>query len=88
MAQASTDLASLIHQARAHKKGNSEFALFSNYDGTWTAQLGNVDFQSVRLGEGRPEFEEEGASPEEAVSQLIKTMRIGPRRDYLVGLGE
>ncbi|MCU0826670.1 MAG: hypothetical protein MUE52_04530 [Tabrizicola sp.] len=85
MAQEITDLASLIHDARAQKKGNREFALFSNNDGSWTAQIGNLDAPSVRLGEGRPEIEEEGASPEEAVGHLIKTMQIGPRHDYLIG---
>ena len=75
MTRKTRDLAALLQEALALKTGNKEFALFRLASGTWRADIGNKDAAFARSGEWSAEVWEEGATPEEALERLIKTLR-------------
>jgi hypothetical protein len=66
------NLRALIDAAIDKKQGNKEFALFSDGDG-WDAHIGNPS-RHVSLGESCGEMTGCGATPEEAVRDLLEKL--------------
>lgn len=63
-------LEELIQQVIAMKKGDKDFALFTDESGEWLAMLGNT-CPMVHLGEADAEFEGRGNSARAAVTDLM-----------------
>jgi hypothetical protein len=72
-----SDLAGLITEAIAIKKGDHEFCLYYHAEKYWTASIGNTSIH-VFIGESAPEFCAEANTPEEAVAILIHMLKVVP----------
>lgn len=71
------NLAALILEAIAIKKGDHEFCLYYHAEKYWTAGIGNTSIH-VLIGESEPEFNAEAETPEEAVAILIHMLKVVP----------
>jgi hypothetical protein len=65
------NLRALIDAAIDKKQGDKQFLL--SYDEMWWAEIGNP-VSAVRLGESGGEYVGRGATPEEAVKELLEKL--------------